>query len=232
MPHASLASLLFRFLDTPEPKRLLDDYLHVSDLFKGCMRQVYLAKKEEIVITERIPPATRMKFAVGNAVESILCGWFKNLAIFDEGQPLVKDDDLKIQGHPDLRIKNGKLVEIKAMDPALFKIAKRRPLPHHEFQVQTYLWLDKTQEAILFSATWGSDKVPFNDLTVRYNVKVGEAITRTVVPLREAEAGGPLPLRVCETQEDKRAVMCPVRERCFKEDSLGIIKTAGELAKG
>lgn len=224
----SLASLLFKYIGATEEKRTTDHYFHVSDLFDTCMRQVFLAKQQGIVLQQHIPPNTRMKFEVGKAVETVLVNWFRRLNIFEEAQPLLLNEDLRIQGHPDLRLKNAQLVEIKAMDPALFKISKRRPLAYHEFQVQTYLWLDKSKEAILFSATWGSEKNPFNDLVVRFNVKIGEIITRTISSLREAEAGGALPPRVCASIEDRRALRCPMATICFELPSSGTTKTAGE----
>lgn len=232
MPSVSLSSLLFKFINSVDIKRSLEEYIHVSDLFDGCMRQIFLAKQEGTQLVQRISPDLRLKFEVGNAMEIVVRKWMEKLGIFEEAQPLLKDDNLKIVGHPDLRLKNGQLVEIKALDPARFRLVKYRPLAPHEFQVQTYLWLDRAKEAILFMLTWGSEKNPFHDLPIRYNIKVGEAITKTVSSLREAEAGGRIPPRVCKAIDEKRALVCPVRERCFGEESLEVVKTAGQMVRG
>lgn len=227
-PPPSLATLLYRELNTAEPTRLLDDYLHAGDLYDACMRQIYLAKKEGIALTRAVPPATRMLWEMGKAFELAIQARFAKMGVYAEVQPELKNEELKISGHPDGRMGNGFLNEIKSTNAHFFRLVARKPLPHHEFQLQTYLWLDKTQSGLLFYATWDTVKVPFHQHIVHYNLRVGETITRAVGTLRNAESGGEIPSRICSDENDRRALLCPLRGRCFLLPSGPVVKTIGE----
>lgn len=233
----ALSTALYRHLTTVSESRLLDDYLHVSNLYDLCMRQAYLAKKEGTAITRTIDPATRWHFDLGEATEEKLRQRFVEMGIFKESQPEVRDNNLKIQGHPDGRLHNGTLVEVKGMDSSLFVFTKKYPLPKHKFQVECYLMLDKnlnqdTLSAILFSATWNQDRIPWRDIEIERNPKTEEIVKVAVSTLREAEAGGPLPGRICEKEDEKRALLCPVRHACFQLSSPQNMKTIGETLRG
>lgn len=213
----SLSSLLLRHLSIRQANRYFSDagYIHITDIYEGCMRQLFLAKREGITVDRPIAPSTRVRFAIGEAMEEIIRRWLSEIGILVEEKPVLMNRQLKIIGSPDGRLKNGELVEIKAMNPGIFRLAAREPLPKHKFQLAAYLWLDGSQKGILLSATWGDTKHPFRDQEVRFNVKVGEAITRTVSQLREAESGGNIPGRVCDHIDSQRATVCPVRNLCF-----------------
>ena len=232
----SLSTALYHHLSTIDESRALDKYLHVSDLYDACFRQIYLAKKEKVTITRVIDPGTRWHFDLGEAVEDKMRARFTQMGIFKEAQPEVRDDNLKIIGHPDGRLYNGQLLEIKGMDQSLFVFTKKFPLVKHKFQVECYLALDRivnpdTMSAILFSATWNQDKIPWRDIEIERNLRTGEAIKVGVSTLREAEAGGQMPGRVCENENEKRALLCPVRHTCFQLPSAQNTKTIGELLK-
>jgi len=230
----SLAGLVYRVLTAEDTARTHEEYLHVSDLHDLCARQVFLAKQDGVTVTRKIDPGMWMRFRMGEQIEDLLCEevFVKRLDILAERQPVVRNTDLKVQGHPDGRMKNGQLLEIKAMAPELFKLSARYPLPKHQFQVQTYLFLDEQQPTgKLFSCTYGQDKMPFRDIDINFNLKVGEAIKKTVGSLREAEAGGPLPGRVCQSADDKRALRCPVQQRCFALANPTPALTIGEALK-
>ena len=232
----SLSTALYQHLSTIDESRALGEYLHVSDLYDACFRQIYLAKKEKVLITRTIDPGTRWHFDLGEAVEEKMRARFIQMGIFKEAQPEVRDDNLKIQGHPDGRLYNGQLLEIKGMDQSLFIFTKKFPLVKHKFQVECYLMLDgilnpDTLSAILFSATWNQDKIPWRDIEIERNERTEDAIRAGVSTLREAEAGGTLPGRICENENERRALLCPVRHTCFQLPSPQNVKTIGETLK-
>ena len=230
---ANLTSFYYNYLSAEEnDSRILDDNLHVSSLFNGCMREIYLVRKEKIETKRIVDPSTRWRWKLGKAVESVLRADFHQMGRFTETEVELLDNDLKIQGHADGRMGNGQLVEIKGMDKDLFKFTKNYPLPHHKFQLETCLALDKQKESgILFSATWSQDKIPWRDIIINYNLKTWEIVKREVGILREAEAGGSIPNRICQNENDRRAVICPVRYQCFNLKSDAITKTIGEMLK-
>lgn len=226
--HPSLARLLFRYAS--EEKRYSVDAtrIHASDLYDLCFRQVFLLRESNTAFYRIIPPGVRMKFEFGKALEAVIVGWLNEMGVLKTVQPEFAHEQLGIVAHPDGELMSGHILEVKGMDPALFRLARRYPLPRHKFQVETYLWLAKRREAVLFSATWGNERQPFRDQIVHYNLKVGEVITRQVSRLREAEAGGPPPDRICQTLRDARALTCPVAERCFAQDSVRLERTIGK----
>ena len=229
---ASLSASLHRYIGTIDESRILDDFLHISDLYNMCSRQVFLAKKEKIKVQRPIDPASRMRFTMGIAVEDTVRNWLEEMGDLSAVKPEVKDENLKIQGHPDGRLNNGQLLEIKGMDPALFKLAAKYPLAKHKLQVEAYLGLDKDNKSgILLQITWGQGKNPFNDHLINYNLKTWEIVKREVSILREAEAGGQVPHRICQSENDRRAVICPVRYQCFNLKSDATTKTIGEILK-
>ena len=232
----SLSTALFQFLSTVDESRALGEHLHVSDLYDACFRQIYLAKKEKVAITRVIDPATRWHFDLGEAVEDKMRQRFIQMGIFKEAQPEVRDDNLKITGHPDGRLYNGQLLEIKGMDQSLFVFTQKYPLVKHKFQVECYLALDKirnhdTLSAILFSTTWNQDKVPWRDVEIEHNPRTEDVVKAGVGALREAEAGGTLPGRICKDENEKRALLCPVRHACFQLPNPQNTKTIGESLK-
>lgn len=215
----SLSLLLMQHLTTQEAFRFsTEKWLHAADLWNACFRQVYFSQRDNTPVNQRISAATRMRFEMGIAVENHLRGKLTEMKILEEVKSAVRNEALRIVGSPDGRLKNGQLLEIKAMDPALFHLTKNRPLDAHEFQLKTYLWLDQSQTGILQSATWGgAHKIPFRDHTVNYDLRVGELIKREVGRLRECQEkeDAELPDRVCETIQDGRAILCPFRKECF-----------------
>lgn len=214
----SLAALLMRYIDSKEPERFSvskDGYLHVSDLYDACFRQIYFSQKLGEPVNRFIPSQTRMLFEMGIAIEDRVRAWFERMEILAQIKPVLKNDELKVVGSPDGRMLNGNLVEIKGMNPGVFKLTKHSPLPKHDFQVKSYLWLDSNQKGKLFSVTWGSDKSPFRDQDIHYDLKVGEVIKKVVSTLREAQGGGKLPDRVCKVPNEAKAITCPFRDRCF-----------------
>ena len=179
-----------------------------------------------------IHPRERMKFEMGKKLEEVVKQWMRDLGITTEHEPII-DKELKIVGHCDDRFKNGTICEIKAMDPALFRLAAKYPLKHHQFQVETYLNLDRQfKEAKLLSFSYGNETMPFRDQTIRFNLKTNELVKRTVGTLREAEAGGALPGRACKGPTDARAAICPVARQCFQLESSGVTQTIKQISEG
>ena len=234
MKRPSIATILYRHAHNKEEKRFTqnkDGWLNVTDLWNSCMRQVYLANLNKIPVVSLVDPVTRMRFEMGIALEIVVKGWLAELDIIELSHDSVRNTDLRIIGHEDVRFKNGLIGEIKCQAPEIFRICQRFPLRYHQFQVETYLEFDKQYaEGVLASFTYGTnEKNPFRDQTVRFNVKVGELLKQTVGPLREAEAGGLLPDRVCASANDLRARVCPVRDQCFSLPSRGLVKTIKEI---
>lgn len=216
----SLAALLYKHLSGQQEKRFTaetDGFLHVTDLFSACMRQIFLTQKHKVSIFEHIPPAKRLLFDAGKAFEEVIKQYMRDMGIFAESHPKLYDHDLRIVATPDGRLLNRMLVEIKGKDPALWVLSARRPTRQHQFQCEEYIRLDKAKIGLIFEATWGKKKVPFRSHVVHFNLKAANVVKKTVGALREAEAGGPLPGRVCLSQDEKRAMQCPVRDLCFAE---------------
>jgi len=217
----SISSALLRHLSVREPERFSHgEYLHITDLYNNCFRQIYYSRTLNIPVEKYIPATLRMLFEMGIVVEERVRSYLLEMGIVNKNKQILKDEDLKIIASPDIRLLNGTIVEVKGMDPSVFRYTARKPLPRHEFQMQAYLWLDKNGKfGKLFSATWGSkEKVPFRDHDVHYNIKTGEIIKRYVSQLREAESGSRLPGRICKSEKDPKAIICPFSKRCFKED--------------
>lgn len=229
-----LTSFLYRHLslEDEDSSRSFDSHIHVSDLYDLCFRQRLLSQRLRIPIVKQADAGTKWRWTLGRAVESTLREKFKEIGQFSETEVELRDNNLKIQGHADGRMGNEQLVEIKGMDQALFKFTARFPLPKHRFQLETYLALDNNSKSgILFSATWSQDKIPWRDTTVNFNEKSWEITRKTVSEFREAEAGGQLPGRICQSQEDKRAILCPVRHECFSLSNSKNMMTIGERLK-
>lgn len=227
----NLAAALLRYLSVREPERFSHgEYLHVTDLYNSCFRQIYYSRSSGIPVERYIPATLRMLFEMGKIVEERVRTWLIEIGIIHHDPQILKDEDLKISGVPDIRLLNGTIVDVKGMDPAVFRYTAHKPLPRHEFQIQAYLWLDKNSHfGKLFSATWGSkERIPFRDHDVNYNLKTGEIIKRYVSQLRNAEVGGKLPGRVCKSEKDPKAIICPFRQRCF-EDEGELVQTIAEV---
>ena len=227
----NLTSALFKHLSVREPERFsYGEYLHVTDLYSACFRQIYYSRFLNIPIERYIPANLRMLFEMGKIVEERVRAWLLEMGIIHIAHQNLKNEDLKISGAPDIRLLDNTLVDVKGMDPAVFRFTAKKPLARHEFQMQAYLWLDNNgQFGKLFSATWGSkEKVPFRDHEVRYNIKTGEIIKRYVSQLREAENGGKLPGRICKDDKDPKAIICPFCRRCFEQKGF-LVQTIAEV---
>lgn len=225
----SLARLLFQY-GSQEARYSSEasENIHVSDLFNLCPREYYLVRSLGVKKERIVAPGTRMTWEMGKAMEFVVIKWLEDIGVASETQVVLRNEKLGIQGHADIRLKNGKLVEVKAKDPALFRMTKYRPLPQDQFQLQTYLWLDKTKVGSLLTVTWGQERNPYRDVEIHYNLQVPEMIKKIVNPIREAEAGGKLPPRVCGSRQDKRALTCPVADQCFSQPGERI-KTIKEM---
>lgn len=222
----SLSRLLNRNVQVEERYTAEDTHhLHVSSLYAACMRKIHLLWQTGEREYRSIPLATQIKFDTGIAVEAAMRKRLKQIGVIELEQPSFFDAEYGIVAHADGRLKNGKLLEIKSKDPAIFKMTQHYPLRRDQFQVESYLWMDKTIGGTLLSFTWGQATVPINDLNIRYNLKTVEVVKRTVGSLRDAEAGGPIPLRVCASRDEKMAVLCPVRDHCFLMESNGLAQT-------
>lgn len=234
----NLASALLRHLSVREPERFSHgEYLHITDLYNSCFRQIYYSRLTGTPVEKYIPATLRMLFEMGKIVEDRVRTWLIEIGIICGDKQILKDEDLKIFGAPDIRLLNGIIVDVKGMDPAVFRYTANKPLPRHEFQMRAYLYLDKeyvlgkppSLYGKLFSATWGSkERIPFRDHDVNYDLKTGETIKRHVSTLRNAEAGGKLPGRVCKSEKDPKAIICPFRQRCFEEEGE-VVKTIAEV---
>lgn len=228
----SLSRLLFGY--SSEEARYsaeLSSAIHVSDLFNLCPREYYLVRKLGVKKDRIVAPGTRLNWEMGKAMEKVIVGWLVAMGVAEDSQVVLTQEKLNIVGHADIRLKNGGLVEVKAKDPVLFRMTKYKPLPHDLFQLQTYLWMDKTKTGTLLTITWGQERVPFRDMEVHYNLQVPELIKKIVSPIREAETGGKLPPRVCGSRQDRRALTCPVADTCFAQPGERI-KTIGEMIGG
>lgn len=244
---ASLATALFKYLSVREPERFslqgsegrerFSDgwYLHVTDLYTACFRQIFYSRSTGTKVERLIPASLRMAFEMGKIVEERVKSWLKEMGVIHTENQVVKNEELGIVGSPDSRLLNGTIVDVKGMDPAVFRFTSRVPLPRHKFQIESYLWLDQDgQSGKLLSATWGTkEKVPFHDHDIHYNLKTGELIKRRVSELREAEVGGKLPGRVCKDKADPRAIVCPFREECFHplSERAAVVQTIAEALK-
>lgn len=230
--HISLARILFRY--SSEEARYSSEstgLIHVSDLFNLCPREYFLVQKLGIKKERIVAPGTRLNWEMGKAMEQVIVGWLEELGMVQEKQPVLTHEKLGIVGHADLRLRNGGLVEVKAKDPALFRMTKHKPLSRDLFQLQTYLWMDKTKTGELLTTTWGQERVPYRDMEIHYNLQVPELVKKIVSPIREAEAGGKLPPRVCGSRQDGRALTCPVADQCFAQPGEKM-KTIQEMIGG
>ena len=231
----SLSALMVQHLQGQEAKRFsveTDGYLHVSDLFDGCMRQIHFSRTQSVMVIQLTTASEKMCYEMGNAIEATLRAWFIEAGILlDDGRPHLVNEEWKIVGHPDGRLRSNLLLEIKAMDPALFKLTKNRLLGYQQFQAELYAWMDSAAQILVFCATWGQGKMPFRDHRVRFNLHTVEAVKRTLSPLMNAQAGGPLPGRVCTTADSPRAILCPFRQTCFQQPSNSQVKTLAEELK-
>lgn len=230
---ANLAAALFKYLSVREPERFSDgQYLHITDLYTACFRQIFYSRSTGIKVEKYIPASLRMAFEMGKIVEERVKTWLREMGVIHTGAQELKNEELKIVGTPDGRLLNGTIIDIKGMDPAVFRFTARAPLPRHKFQIESYLWLDQNgQSGKLLSATWSTkEKMPYRDHDVNYNLKTGEMIKRYVSQLREAEAGGKLPGRVCKDSKDPKAIVCPFQQRCFDEPGE-IVQTIAEVLK-
>ena len=228
----SLSRMLFRY--SSEEARYSEEAsgnIHVSDLFNLCPREYFLVRKLEVKKERIVAPGTRLNWEMGKAMEKVIVGWMVSMGIVKDTQVVLANEKLGIVGHCDVRLKNEGLVEIKAKDPALFRMTRHKPLAHDLFQIQTYLWLDKAKTGTLLTTTWGQEKAPYRDMEVNYNLQVPELVKKIVAPIREAEAGGKLPSRVCGSRQDRRALLCPVADKCFSQPGEKI-KTIGEMIGG
>ena len=227
--HISLARLLFRY--SSEEARYSSQsagIIHVSDLFNLCPREYFLVQKLGVKKEKVVAPGTRLNWEMGKAMEFVIVGWMMEMGIVKDRQVPLSHEKLGIIGHADVRLKNGGLVEVKAKDPALFRMTKYKLLPQDLFQLQSYIWLDKAKTGTLLTATWGQERVPYRDTEVHYNLQIPEMVKKIVSPIREAEAGGKLPPRVCGSRQDRRALTCPVADYCFAQPGEKI-KTIAEM---
>lgn len=206
-------------------------YLHVSSLFTACMRKIFLLWETGEREYRTIPAATQLKFDMGEAVEDKIRERLVHIGVIEPERPKFLNEEFGIVAHADGRLKNGKIIEIKGKDPAIFKMTKNYPLRRDQFQVELYLWCDQTKEGVILMFTWGEAHPPMRDLTVRYNLRAVEITKRTVAALREAESGGKLPPRVCASVEDRRAIFCPMKDQCFALESEYVSKTIEEQLK-
>lgn len=206
------------------------DYIHAADLYDLCVRQVFLLKKEGKKLVRTTPPGTRMLWEMGRAVEKYIISSLMERGLAKLSQPLF-DNEFGVVGNPDLRLVDNQIVECKGKDPALFRLMRNEPLLRDRVQVWIYLWLDKSTTARLIAATWGAMKNPFKEFIVRYNAKIPELIKTTLSPLREVEAGGILPHRICGGIDDLRARNCPVKNICFNLESTATIETLGQAVE-
>lgn len=197
----------------------VDNNIHVTDLFNLCPREYFLLRTYNLKRERVIAPGTRMTFEMGKSIENVIVGWLREMGIIGDEQVDLIDEKLGISGHCDVRLKSNRLVEIKAKDPAIFRMTKHQPLARDLFQCQTYLWLDKAQRMKLLTVTWGQERMPYRDQWIQYNIKVPEVIKKVVGSIREAEAGGNWPPRVCGSRQDARASLCPVADYCFSQPS-------------
>lgn len=209
-------------------------FIHVSDLFNLCPREYFLVRKYNVRKNRIVAPGTRSNWDMGKAMEEVKIRWMVTMGLIEEKpdqQVALHNEKLGIVGHADARLKNGELIEIKAKDPALFRMTRYKPLPQDQFQLETYLWLDKTKIGNLLTITWGNERVPYRHTDIHYNLKIAELIKKIASPIREAEAGGKLPPRVCGSRQDRRALTCPVADTCFAQPGERI-KTIGEMVGG
>jgi hypothetical protein len=228
----SLALLLFyhstseaRYTETDDP------YLHAADLYDLCTRQVHLLQVHGKKMMRYIPPATRMNWELGKALEQVIKTWLMERDVLAVENPALIHEDLGIIGHPDARLKTGQILEIKSKDPALFRLMKTQPLIRDRVQVWIYLMLAQTSTARLLAATWGSThRNPYREYIVNFNARIPELVKRTVSPLREAQAGSTtIPKRICESVDSRRARTCPVRAECFAAPGTGLTQTIGSI---
>ena len=210
------------------------DLLHVSDLFSACFRQLILQQRENIISQDVIvKPQMRLKWDQALAVEKRILQTLLEGGILhrqpDGNQEELKDSDLGIVGHIDGRLGNGMVLEIKAYNARVFTMCKNKPQPKNRFQVESYLMLDGSGKAVLLYVERGDLAFPFAEHIISRNKQTEEIIRQSVSMYREAEAGGPLPHRICNSQSDARAVSCPVAAQCFALSNVKVIKPIGQL---
>lgn len=226
----SLAKIIFSHFSYRQPKRWTEEeFLHVSDLYNECFRKIYLSRKHNIQVDQVVHPTDRLLWDWGKSLENLIHYEMDQADVLEERHPILINKELKLIGTPDGRLKNQMLEDTKAVNPYYFRLTKNAPLPHHKFQMEAYLWMDKSQKGILSYWTWDKIKMPGRDCLVSYNLKVGEVVQKSVTELLNAQNGGSLPRRVCQSQDEKRALLCPVRELCFAAQTRGTTRTIGEI---
>jgi hypothetical protein len=207
--------------------------LHASDLYTACMREIYLLWESGEKKTQSFPFDLWLKFETGKFIEKQVKAKFDEKGILESAEVHLFNEEYGISFHPDARLKNNQLVEIKSKSAEMFRLTKNFPLRKDQYQLELYLWADAAQTGILFVFTWdGKTKISSRDHIIHYNMRSAEITKRTVATLREAEKGGKIPLRICQSKDEKRAIFCPMRERCFQLESHGLTKTIEEQLKG
>jgi hypothetical protein len=225
----SLALLLF--YSSSQEARFTEedgDQLHASDLYDMCFRQVYLLREQGKCLVRYVPPGVKLLWKMGKALEEAVIEWLRERGVVKEEQPLLTHEELGIVAHPDIRLISGELTEVKGQDPALFRLSKNEPLIRHRVQCWIYLFLEKATTMRLLSATWGKERNPYRQHIVHYNARIPELLKTAIAPLREAQAGGPLPHRICRSVDDGYARICPVRAECFARESRGMTEPIGQ----
>lgn len=145
----------------------------------------------------------------------------------------LRHKSLAIKGHLDGVIKVGdnyQLIELKSVDPELFKKAKDAesrnfgfvpPLSSHLFQARAYLWLCGFKTAKLLYINKSDNKVL--EFTVNANPETATWVDNLILFVRHALATK-MPLceihGVCKKESDTRAKRCPYASECFSGDDF------------
>lgn len=136
---------------------------------------------------------------------------FHEVKMFDEDHRISGHCDgfLVLNGLPGMGILEGKSIKSGWQ-------VQNVPKLDHVIQLQTYLWLADLKWGIILYWQKGENGVnAFIEHLVERDEGTIQNIKSTLKSIWNGVDGGPLPEKVCETYDCKRAKSCPVRDACF-----------------
>lgn len=133
-----------------------------------------------------------------------------------------KDEEYLFTGHCDgiLEFVGNRriLLELKTCNSKQYQLItqiKKSPLQAHIDQVQLYMWMSGTREAIVLYID--KDESLLSQFWVKYDQKIVSRYLNNIADARNGMRGGDLPVRtICDSSSCARAKSCTVRKECFE----------------
>lgn len=201
--------------------------LHATDLYNTCLRQFLLAYKNGINIhsfEQCYPDKTYLTFKLGDKIEEIvreMVGGYK------PNPMALKVKDIIVIGSPDIVVEiSGKkvILECKSIKKENYE-RLTEPLPQHEEQLQTYLWLATKFPNLNYAKVGAVVYVPKQEttplikiFTVKYDKVRADKFERMLKKIKDFVSSGKLPMRICVNERAGEKQGCKFVNECFKEE--------------